>query len=84
MKITVSQNGEVTYMQVTDQSKRLHRVLERLTELQAGGDVSVIVENNGHKFPFTLAAFDVEPIIRDMNGIVSKTQVKAVAPTAQA
>lgn len=79
MKITATKNSEVVYLQVVDGNKNLHKVLGRLTEVQAGSDIQVTVENNGHKFPFSLVDFDLEPVIRDVNGIISKTPTKTAA-----
>ncbi len=75
MKVTVTDNSskEITYLQVVPDAKRLHKALELLSNQQAGSDTTVLLENNGHKFPFSLAVFDVEPLVRIVNGIITKT-----------
>jgi hypothetical protein len=75
MKVTVTDNSskEITYLQVVPDAKRLHKALELLSNQQAGSDILVLLENNGHKFPFSLTAFDIEPLVRVINGIITKT-----------
>jgi hypothetical protein len=84
MKISVKQAGVEIYAQVLDDSKTLNNVIAHLMQQPTGTLVQAVVSNNGHDMTFNSTSLEIEPLIRKVNGIVTREGKKKAVVTTEA
>ena len=74
MTITVTnKQGLIVYSQVIDDSKTLNVTVAFLMQQATGEDLITVISNNGHDLTFRNNPFEIELLVRRVNGIVIRS-----------